>query len=405
MRKLFSRFLAPLTLLALTACGSAESQKQAEAGDNLPAMLAGDWVPEDPHQIDFANLPKLEKSEHIIVNDVRDQDGHRVNQHNYLIHHNGQFWIMWSDGPGVPRAEPGQHRDKTPGHDRAGQVVAYSTSKDGVNWAPAKRLTDSLTGDWGWIARGFWLRDGQMLALATIYNAPGYPGEGLALHAFVFDETKGEWKNHGVVYDNAMNNFPPAKLPSGEWMMTRRDSVQNVSFMYGGVEGFDKWNSVPVSEYNKKAEFRPEEPYWWVLPDNKTILALFRDNSKSGFLYRATSIDNGRTWTKPVKTNFPDATSKFSGVRLKDGRYILVSNPNPKKRDPMTISVSDDGITFNKMVYLDGGRGIDYPHVMVHEGYLYIAYASAKQTVEIMRVSIEELDKVQMPSNPITVNP
>ena len=30
------------------------------------------------------------------------------------------------------------------------------------------------------------------------------------------------------------------------------------------------------------------------------------------------------------------------GVRLRDGRYVLVSNPRPGKRDPMTLAVSRD---------------------------------------------------------------
>jgi predicted neuraminidase len=72
-------------------------------------------------------------------------------------------------------------------------------------------------------------------------------------------------------------------------------------------------------------------------------MALFRDNRRSGFLYRSFSTDDGRTWSRPVRTNFPDATSKVHGLRLSDGRYVLVSNANPKKRDPLTIAVSDGG--------------------------------------------------------------
>jgi hypothetical protein len=58
-----------------------------------------------------------------------------------------------------------------------------------------------------------------------------------------------------------------------------------------------------------------------------------------------------------VRTDFPDARSKFNGLRLSDGRYVLVSNPNPKKWDPMALSISDDGMVFNKMGYIVGGEG------------------------------------------------
>src|SRR5687768_10272686 len=61
-------------------------------------MLKGDWVPANPHQIDFSKLPKI-PLEHAVVSEVRAQGG--VNQHNYLIHHDGRFWAMWSDGPRI----------------------------------------------------------------------------------------------------------------------------------------------------------------------------------------------------------------------------------------------------------------------------------------------------------------
>ncbi|GJM33606.1 MAG: hypothetical protein DHS20C18_26070 [Saprospiraceae bacterium] len=356
-------------------------------------MLAGDWVPEDSHQIDFAELPKV-PSEHAIVSDVRDRGGNWVNQHNYLVYYKDQFWAMWSDGPGVQKTEPELHRDRVPGHDRAEQRVSFAYSKDGLNWSEPFDLTGPPAEGFGWLARGFWIRDGKLLALVTHYNAPGYRGEGLQLHAYELAEGDDvQWNHLGLLYDNAMNNFPPKQLPNGEWMMSRRDSVGDVHFMVGGTKAYNEWESFPIVEY-KDSTLAAEEPYWWVLPDNNKLAGLFRDNLRSGFLYRAFSTDNGRNWTKPVRTNFPDATSKFSGVRLPDGRYVLVSNPNPKKRDPLAISISDDGIIFNKMGYLVGGRHIDYPHVIEHEGYLLVAFASAKQTVEVLKIKISDLDNL-----------
>ena len=161
--------------------------------------------------------------------------------------------------------------------------------------------------------------------------------------------------------------------------MSRRDSVGNVHMLLGGRESYDAWESVPVISYLDE-EVHAEEPYWLILPDNN-LVAFFRDNKRSGFLFRAFSTDNGQTWSKPVRTNFPDATSKFIGLRLSDGRYALVSNSNPEKRDPLTIAISDDGLVFNKMGYLVGGRHIDYPHMLEQHRYIYLALGGAKQTL------------------------
>ena len=117
------------------------------------------------------------------------------------------------------------------------------------------------------------------------------------------------------------------------------------------------------------------------------IISLELQNKSTAF-----STDHGKTWTKPVKTNFPDAKSKFSGLRLSDGRYVMVSNANPAKRDPLTIAISEDGMVFTKMGFLVGNRHVDYPHVYEHEGFLYVAFASAKQSVEVLKIRISDLD-------------
>jgi hypothetical protein len=107
------------------------------------------------------------------------------------------------------------------------------------------------------------------------------------------------------------------KLRTGDWMMSRRKhdyKTSGVHFLVGGVKSLSDWQSFPV--LGSASELKAEEPDWWILPDN-TLAAVFRDNRRSGFLYRAFSTDDGRTWSTPVKTNFPDATSKISGLRLK----------------------------------------------------------------------------------------
>lgn len=360
---------------------------------NSELMLAGDWLPDHPHKIDFANLPKV-KGVHSVVSDVRAEKG--VNQHNYLTFYKGKYWIMWSDGPGI--------------EDRVGQRVKYATSKDGVNWSKPEFLSPvppnsgkesphyGTRTDQGfrYIARGFWQRDGELLALASLDEAADFFGPSLELHAFRWSTKKDQWDDAGVIYKNAINNFSPKKIPTGEWMMSRRTydyKTEPIEFLVGGVKSLTDWESFPV--LGSTDGLAAEEPYWWVLPDNNMV-ALFRDNRKSGYLFRSFSSDNGRTWNKPVRTNFPDARSKFSGVRLKDGRYVLVSNANPEKRDPLVLSISNDGIVFDKMYYIIGGRHIDYPHVMEHRGHLFVAFAGKKETVEVIKIKLSDLNAMSM---------
>jgi hypothetical protein len=402
--------LTALLLAPLASLYAADAPKHAPAS---PVMLSGLWLPENPHQLNFHALPKV-PGEYVVISDVRakatdstklDKKAGGVNQHNYLAHHDGQFWAMWSDGPGV--------------EDRVGQRVKFATSADGLKWNEPKFMTpippnsgpDSphygTRTDKGmrWISRGFWKRDGELLALASLDEAAGFFGESLELRAFRFNKASASWEDAGLVFKNTINNFPPLKLRTGDWMMSRRAydyKASGVHFLVGGVKSLGDWQSFPV--LGSASELKAEEPDWWILSDN-TLAAVFRDNRRSGFLYRSFSTDDGRTWSKPLKTNFPDATSKISGLRLRDGRYVLVSNPNPKRRDPLTLSISDDGLVFTKMLYLVGGRHIDYPHVIEHEDSLFIAFAGGKQTVEVLKVKLSDVDAVKMPEAPLTEAP
>jgi hypothetical protein len=301
---------------------------------------------------------------------------------------------MWSDGPGKRRANlsPEQHRNVVPGHDMPGTRVSYSTSQDGLNWSkPADLSGPPRIDGFGWIARGLWVRDGELLALASHFNAPGYPGKGLSLESFRWNSDKEVWVAHGTVRDDTLNNFPPKRLPSGQYMMTRRDHRQQISVMIGGDDAFNQWQIRPLASYDAKG--RPEEPYWYVLPDGKNIVGLIRDNGRSGRLLRTFSTDNGRTWSPIVKTNFPDATSKFFVLRTSRGYYAMVSNANPRGRDPLTLAISRDGLVFTHLFYLVGGRHVDYPHIIEHQEHLLIAFSGAKQTMEVLKVSLDEVDK------------
>lgn len=146
----------------------------------------------DPTKIEFAKLPRV-PAQHAVINDVRDQGGNWVNQHAYLAFHNQRYWAMWSDGPGKPQPNltPEQHRNVVPGHDQPGTRVSFATSRDGLLWSdPADLSGPPRIDGFGWIARGFWIRDKELLALASHFNAPGYPGQGLSLEAFRWDQWK-----------------------------------------------------------------------------------------------------------------------------------------------------------------------------------------------------------------------
>ena len=187
-------------------------------------------------------------------------------------------------------------------------------------------------------------------------------------------------------------------MPSGEWLMTRRDSRFDVFMLAGGVTALDDWESFPVVKRQEVTGFSPDEPFWWRLPDGR-LHGLFRDNGKSQRLYQSFSSDKGRTWSRPTITNFPNATSKFFTLKLSSGPWAMISNANPSAgRRELYLSLSDDGLTFTKMARLAipsaKATTFQYPHVIEHDGHLLIAFSQKKNQTEVLKVPIENVQKL-----------
>ena len=67
------------------------------------------------------------------------------------------------------------------------------------------------------------------------------------------------------------------------------------------------------------------------------------------------SRDGGKTWTQPVRPkSLVTGMGKVWGQRTQDGRYALVYNPDPKRRWPLVMLTSDDGVTFGDPHALHG---------------------------------------------------
>jgi len=396
------RAVTPWAIFGALALGAL-----AAPASTLPPMLHLPGTGMEPEQIDFERLPVL-PGEHTLVTHGNAPWGFR--NHSYLAYHGDRYWCMWSQGTAV--------------EDRVGQRVGYATSMDGLLWGEARFLSPEPRGygpdsplfgqrtaeGFRYIARGFWERDGELLALASLDEAGGFFGPSLNLHGFRWKSGSDQWEDIGVVARDTINNFPPVQMANGEWAMIRRDHRRNVSLLYGGVQSAAGWTDVPMVPYQAGGGFRPEEPLLWTLPDGR-LMGFYRDNSRSKRVFRAVSDDYGRSWTVPERTNFPDATSKLFGMRTSRGWYVLISNANPAplQRNPLCLSLSADGVTFTRLARLpvptspmdlrprEGARkaaGFQYPHAIEKEGHLFVVYSRNMTTIEVIRVPLDEIQNL-----------
>ncbi|MBL8222045.1 MAG: exo-alpha-sialidase, partial [Bryobacterales bacterium] len=330
-------------------------------------------------------LPRVPVETIMIYRGVEAKTG--FNMHPYLAWFDGQFWAIWSCN---------KIRDL-----QTGQYVRYATSRDGVTWSESRMLTPSEEKEnFRYFARGLWVRNGELIALAARDEAvrPLF-GPGLELRGYRWN---GRWSEPFVVAKDAINNFAPRLLASGEWMMTRRDHKMRASLLIGGRTSASDWKAMEVPKPADGAGL--DEPEWWTLP-NGALSTAFRDGSRSRRLYRSFSMDGGKRWSAPVRTDFPDAMAKFNVLRLSDGTYAMASCPNPSgKRIPLCLSLSDDGVVFTRMMILrdrdtvyryagkdPGYAGYHYPQLLEHGEHLYVIHAENMEDIVLLRVALKDI--------------
>jgi len=309
------------------------------------------------------------------------------NLHSYLEYFDGRYWLAWSSSK-VSEEDPDQH-------------IMYATSKDGHSWTAAQTLApdpDGASGPQRWITRGMFVEGGHLYALGALVASADYKNQGkgivwrdLQLVRFVW--TGEDWKRDSVFADNCMNNFPPLRY-GGRYVMPCRDNTMALKIDVGEP---GRWKSIPI---NAEAPFnKMDEPTLYRASDD-TLQLIIRDGARSHYLLRAISTDNGNTWTAPVRTDYPDATSKNFASRLSNGNFFLINNPNQTARDPLAISVSKDGWVFTNPHALRASSQMpspstkwtfQYPHAIEHDGSLWVAYSVNKRDIEVCEIKLSEL--------------
>lgn len=311
--------------------------------------------------------------------------------HSYLARYRGVFYALWSCSR-KNEEDPDQH-------------LRYSTSADGRRWSASRVLApdpDGASGPRRWIARGLFLRTGRLTALGALVEDARYGQQGRGvvwpgLKLMAFEWTGKEWKDAGLYADDCMNNFPPAML-AGRMFMVCRDRFMAVKTALQDSAG--SWRYTPLA--SPPPFDRMDEPAWYAAPDGAAHM-LIRDGKRSRKLLRSISTDGGATWSTPVLTDYPDATSKTFAGRLSNGVYYLVNNPNPAGRDPLAISFSKDGQLFSEPRSVRrnaprprfhtsrSGGSFQYPHAVEAGGSLWIIYSTNKEDIEITEVMLRDL--------------
>jgi len=327
------------------------------------------------------------------------------NHNARLGHFDGVFHVMWSN-----------HRY---GEDAPGQRVLHATSKDGLVWSDPGELMPAVvpeaphgrTGLFSYGCEMFLWRE-RLFAEIRVSSVVQWDNRDRSAQSPVATR-----ECRYPVYRPVGRLFREI-LPGGGYgaffsdMAERfpQDIIPVVRPLREVCPGFSRPRApTNVSDaYAKNPEKRRFcEPAVWQARDGRFV-SLLRDDSGSGFKW-ITFSDDGFTWTQPQVTDMPDAPSLSCAARLPDGRILLVGNHvhdfrdevtgKWHIRDPLMISLSEDGVHFNRtwavyrgcpaprvpnVVYRNGGAS--YANLLIVGDFCYVVYSIGREDIALTRI-------------------
>ena len=128
-------------------------------------------------------------------------------------------------------------------------------------------------------------------------------------------------------------------------------------------------------------------------PGKPHLQAFFRDR-RAEKIYTATSDDDGTTWTRCTATSLPNNNAGIHAFQMRSGRIALVYNPQTHFRDPLAISLSEDGGATWKYTRVlerqDGRQEFSYPTIRedkVEDGVIHVSYTYKRETIKYSRIT------------------
>jgi len=350
------------------------------------------------------------------------KEGWTYNHQPYIAYWNGKFYVQWIQGKVHEHVPPTR--------------TVLSTSKDGKTWSnpivlfPEYELPTIIDGEDTIKAKtkavmhhrmGFYVApNGKLLSLgfygfaANPKKAPNTgKGIGRVVREIKKDGSLGPiyFIRYNTGWNENNTNFPFYKKSNDKEFISACDSLLNNKLITlqwweedRSQNGFYPINPSIVFDGEKFVQLNEAGKAFcfYTTPDSVTV-GLWK------FGFAALSPDKGKTWTKIVqcKTLLPTG-AKIWGQKTKDGKYALIYNHSPTKRNrfPMAILIGNDGHTFDKLYAVRGdvppkrymglskNPGVQYFRGIIEGNgdppgnYLWVVYSVNKEDIWISRITI-----------------
>jgi predicted neuraminidase len=173
----------------------------------------------------------------------------------------------------------------------------------------------------------------------------------------------------------------------GDWMLPIYYSVH---------EDKDQTSSIQrTSTGTSWTEYAIEGSNYLVQPSvirptpGKELLYVYMRDRRAQHIYKSESADDGKEWTKPEKTEFPNNNAGIQARTLMNQHIVLVYNPTTGPRHPIRISLSEDGgKTWPYYRDLESGDGPEYSYpciLQTPDEYIHVTYTFNRKTIKYVK--------------------
>lgn len=384
--------LAILSILFLTSCN--------KEVDKEPLVKWTAQLP-DINKIGLG-FGLLQNTQTTTVYNAKPETG-TYSHHPHITHFKGSIYTMWSNHK-VDEDAPGQ------------RVLMKQSTDQGETWGDLVELFPPLDhvdgadkdgkGRRTQCANGFAIIENTLYAFSEVWDDGGdarNAGQGRLFRSIDADGMLGEvfWLRK-----------KPAKVIIGMsiYPLANPKLVDTINDFLKLPENELTWDFRHLTTRPKAADGHQlcePTPAWQL--KNGTWVKIYRDLGKpvSHFNYASFSFDDGKKWTVGTKTDMIDGCARANAGTLPDGQIYIVSNIDPNgARDPLAISLSKDGLSFDRVSLIRRGapimhyegrwktKGFQYPHSLVLGDELLVLYSVGKEDIQITRIPISEIVKI-----------
>jgi hypothetical protein len=324
-----------------------------------PIRFAGDYKSVDPVRHDGALPPVYGVHNFQVLRANRtcppdaSHRGYTYNHQPMLAWWNGRFYLEYL------AAHHSESEDAT--------EAFLTSSEDGVRWSAPAVIFPALEYE-SWkrsIAHhrmGFHVAPNGRLLVMSFYGIPQGPsrlpnagvGIGRAIREIYRDGSLGP-----VYFIRYMPHTGYNEQTNAKWYPSYKASPDR-----GFVEACEALLSNRLATQQWWEEDRSQDGFYALsgTSEYETLKALSYYHRKDGavvglwkFRWAALTLDEGRTWTQPVKlASFLYAGAKIWGQRTVDSRYAVFYNPHESRRYPLAVSTSDDGTVYDNLWTVHG---------------------------------------------------